>query len=104
MPLPEYVLLVSLATGIQAHRGADSILSIGPEVITQPNGGAPVVLAGCPKGVKCSPNAAVTSPQATGQHIPKVFPGVTVTSPATVGPPVHPPLIRAPIIRTPVVR
>ena len=100
MPLPEYVLLATLATGIHPSGGADGILSIGPEVITQPNGGAPVVLA--TDADKHYPNAAVTGHWGTVKT--PIVPGVTVTSPGASTPPAHPPTIRTPIIRTPVVR
>jgi hypothetical protein len=38
MALSEYVLLVSLSAGIHAHADTGGI-AIGPEAITQPNGG-----------------------------------------------------------------
>ena len=38
MAISEYVLLVSLSAGIHAH--ADTGISIGPDAVTQPNGGA----------------------------------------------------------------
>jgi hypothetical protein len=102
MALSEYVLLASLATGIHADGNPERIPSIGPEVITQPNGGAPVIVA-CitSKGACGDPGGGGGGggpKKVTVQIAPQV---VSPGSPSRLA---HPPSIRAPIIRTPVVR
>jgi hypothetical protein len=93
MTFSEYVLLVSLAAGIHAQGEADGIVSIGPEVITQPNGGAVVRVAGkTDKGN--SSNTAKTAE--FGKWLP--------ASPGPSGHLSNAPAIRPPAIRPPRVR
>jgi hypothetical protein len=74
MAFSEYVLLVSLSAGIHAHADTAGI-AIGPDVITQPNGGA----AAAPTRVALKEakftKQSVSSPQTGGHgHVPTVRP------------------------------
>jgi hypothetical protein len=89
MAFSEYVLLVSLSAGIPAHGDAGGI-AIGPEAVTQPNGGttrAPAQLADMWK---------------TGQRLTDPTAAVGKTR-ATAVPP-GPTNIRLPAIRPPAIR
>jgi hypothetical protein len=45
MPVPHYVLLAALATGTPVAGDAGTALTLGADVIVQPNGGTPTRLA-----------------------------------------------------------
>ena len=80
MAIPQYVLLASLAAGMQAHGdAANNTLLLSPEVITQPNGGVVVVAWEQKKGTKVGAAAPPRnsgssghSPGSSGSHSPTI--------------------------------
>ena len=100
MAISEYVLLVSLSAGIPAHADTHGI-SIGPNVATQSNGGAPVASTrvaalrqhiesgACPEYL-LKPLSTGRVSSSSGSHGTQSF---------SSGNPVRPPAIRTPAIR-----
>lgn len=92
MAFSEYVLLVSLSAGIHAHTDTGGI-AIGPEAITQPNGGvtpAAVKVADKHKGITPSSAYSKGAPAAS-----KLAPTAIPPSPTNA----RPPAFRSPAIR-----
>ena len=95
MAISEYVLLVSLSAGIPAHADTHGI-SIGPNVITQPNGGAPVT------STRVAALEAYQKPLTIGRVSSQAMSSGKKGSPTTsikIGNPVRPPAIRTPSFR-----
>ena len=115
MAFSEYALLVSLSAGIHAHADIGGI-SIGPEAITQPNGGVSVAtfkVADKHKGITATSAQRIGPTQPSGRDLGTVG-GARMsdwnTVPTFKGPaaaiPTSPPnpTVRLPTIRPPRVR
>ena len=92
MAVSEYLLLVSLSAGIHAHADIHDI-SIGPDVISQPNGGGPVASTRVAKDYKELNTRSTSRQVASVKSISPATQTIKLTNS------VRPPTIKTPSIR-----